>query len=119
MSQSFAAACLLLAILRPCITLRYGAGFANINGHNLEHGDESNPIQNGTCREFLRLNKLNSCCADRRDECYMYHFDTRCYCDNFCDRPHADCCHDAMSTCLGIEELVQIPHVQGTIAVIR
>ncbi len=99
---------LLVTTFDTGVSLRFGAGFADVQVQSLVHGDQTNPNQNGTCREFLRLNSLNACCANRRDECYMYHFDTRCYCDNFCERPQSDCCHDAMSTCLGIEELVQV-----------
>ena len=57
----------------------------------------------GTCAEFKKLNNLtSSCCPDGRDdECYMTHYDTRCYCDTFCNRvnDNSDCCPDASQVC--------------------
>ena len=68
-----------------------------------KHGSRFNEHQGGTCREFLNLNGLRTCCAQRDDECYMIHYDTRCYCDLFCDRSHltdnSDCCPDSEQTC--------------------
>lgn len=55
----------------------------------------------GTCKEFLNINNLDTCCAQREDECYMNHHDTRCYCDVFCSlgTNHYDCCHDGAFEC--------------------
>lgn len=55
----------------------------------------------GTCKEFLRINNLDTCCAQREDGCYMNHYDTRCYCDVFCSlgANHYDCCHDGAFEC--------------------
>ena len=57
---------------------------------------------------FLRINSLNKCCNQRDDDCYMIHYDTRCYCDVFCDRSqlqdNSDCCDDAVKTCSGMPE---------------
>jgi len=66
-----------------------------------KHGDESNKLNVGRCDEFLKLNSLASCCSNRNDECYMYHYDTKCYCDEFCNRrPNSsDCCEDGFQTC--------------------
>lgn len=57
------------------------------SGHNILHG--------ATCAEFLVKNHMNSCCNGRNDECYMIHYDTRCYCDQFCGKNStSDCCPD-------------------------
>lgn len=68
-----------------------------------KHGDKKNEFNGGTCREFLDLNNRQQCCANRDDDCYMIHFDTRCYCDVFCDRSsfpdNSDCCPDAYYVC--------------------
>ena len=68
-----------------------------------KHGNKYNEISGGTCAEFKQLNNLTSiCCPEGRDdECYMKHFDTRCYCDTFCDRlsDNSDCCPDAAKVC--------------------
>ena len=63
------------------------------------HGDRENELNGGTCAEFFKLNDLSQCCAAKQDECYMIHYDTRCYCDVFCNRPSSDCCSDAISVC--------------------
>ena len=38
----------------------------------------------------------------------MIHYDTRCYCDVFCDRSkmldNSDCCPDALEICTGKKE---------------
>ncbi|CAF0732376.1 unnamed protein product [Brachionus calyciflorus] len=75
------------------------------------HGGKQNEEKGGTCTEFLEINGLESCCSQRDDDCYMIHYDTRCYCDVFCDRSSftdsSDCCPDAKSTCsLKTEQLV-------------
>ena len=65
--------------------------------------DSSGP---GSCAEFLRLNKRRECCVERDDECYMWHFDSRCYCDLFCAErvdKWSDCCPDGREACLGIK----------------
>lgn len=71
-----------------------------------KHGDRRNEMVGGTCAEFLQLNSLDQCCSQRDDDCYMVHYDTRCYCDVFCDRSkipdNSDCCPDAGSVCSGI-----------------
>ncbi len=67
------------------------------------HGSQKNEIDGGTCAEFLKLNKMSMCCNQRDDDCFMIHYDTRCYCDIFCDREamndHSDCCPDAGNVC--------------------
>lgn len=67
------------------------------------HGSQQNEIDGGTCAEFIRINRMSTCCLERDDECYMIHFDTRCYCDIFCNREamndHSDCCPDAREVC--------------------
>ena len=79
-----------------------GLGFTSFNPFgNARHGDRKNEENGGTCVEFLQLNGLDQCCAERQDDCYMIHFDTRCYCDVFCDRKESDCCPDAIRTCKG------------------
>ena len=71
-----------------------------------KHGSQQNEVSGGTCNEFLRINTLNTCCSQRDDDCYMIHYDTRCYCDVFCDRSkmhdNSDCCDDAVDTCSGV-----------------
>lgn len=68
-----------------------------------KHGNRRNEFEGGTCREFLDLNGRDQCCSNRDDDCYMIHYDSRCYCDVFCDRSsfpdNSDCCPDAASVC--------------------
>lgn len=65
-----------------------------------KHGDRNHELYGATCREFLNLNNLDTCCTRRDDDCYMIHYDTRCYCDVFCERPDSsDCCPDARGVC--------------------
>jgi hypothetical protein len=68
-----------------------------------KHGTQKNEIDGGTCKEFLEINRLDQCCTKRDDDCFMVHYDTRCYCDIFCDRSsyndYSDCCPDALITC--------------------
>jgi hypothetical protein len=67
------------------------------------HGSQKNEIDGGTCAEFLQINRMDTCCNMRDDDCYMIHYDTRCYCDVFCDREvmndNSDCCPDAAQMC--------------------
>ncbi|CAF0948760.1 unnamed protein product [Brachionus calyciflorus] len=59
------------------------------------HGEDVHLKKGGTCREFLEKNQLSSCCLGRDDDCYMTHYDTRCYCDQFCGKNKTgDCCPD-------------------------
>jgi hypothetical protein len=89
----------------------------NNNNHNsylnsaydsryFKHGTKSNELNGGTCKEFLELNSMQKCCTSRDDDCFMIHYDTRCYCDMFCDRSkfpdNSDCCPDSAETCNGI-----------------
>jgi hypothetical protein len=71
-----------------------------------KHGNQRNELVGGTCAEFIQMNSLDQCCTQRDDDCYMIHFDTRCYCDVFCDRSkipdNSDCCPDAGSVCNGV-----------------
>ena len=70
------------------------------------HGSQENEIDGGTCAEFVQINRMNTCCLERDDECYMIHYDTRCYCDIFCNRDsmndHSDCCPDAKEVCTDV-----------------
>ena len=71
----------------------------------LKHGDKRNEQYGGTCAEFLQINNRNQCCHEEDDEyigneCYMIHFETRCYCDTTCNsRLESDCCPDANHIC--------------------
>ena len=69
--------------------------------NDYKHGDDKNTQIGGTCADFLSLNGLSSCCNSKDDECYMIHYDTRCYCDVFCNRQSGDCCPDALNVCAG------------------
>lgn len=84
---------------------------ASYDARYFKHGSRENEQNGGTCREFLRMNGLNACCASRDDDCYMIHYDTRCYCDIFCDRSrqndNSDCCPDSGETCLGQRPLTR------------
>ena len=84
--------CLLFSIQNKCF----------INGF-LKHGSLYNEKHGATCAEFMLINSLDKCCTERDDDCYMVHYDTRCYCDIFCDREHlldnSDCCPDAVHMC--------------------
>ncbi|KAJ8710861.1 hypothetical protein PYW08_009376 [Mythimna loreyi] len=48
----------------------------------------------------------NQCCKDRQDSCSHRILDSKCYCDQFCNRTagHDDCCPDYPSVCLGIPD---------------
>ncbi len=65
-----------------------------------KHGDPSNLKKGGSCSQFKLINSLNRCCHSRNDECYMVHYDSRCYCDTFCakevNKNVTDCCPDAI-----------------------
>jgi hypothetical protein len=73
--------------------------------NTLKHGNERNKQYGGTCAEFIHLNNLNQCCQEEDDEyigneCYMIHFDSKCYCDVTCNsRLEADCCPDSIHIC--------------------
>lgn len=69
--------------------------------NSFQHGSLDNEQNGGTCAEFKLLNNFTECCQDRDDECYMKHYDTRCYCDTFCSRSkiNTDCCPDAFDQC--------------------
>lgn len=73
--------------------------YQNNNRARYLHGGDLNYKNGGTCAEFKRLNGLTKCCHPRNDECYMIHFDSRCYCDTFCsidiNKNVTDCCPDA------------------------
>ncbi|XP_026728069.1 uncharacterized peptidase C1-like protein F26E4.3 [Trichoplusia ni] len=45
----------------------------------------------------------NTCCKDRQDACSHRILDSKCYCDQFCNRTrgHDDCCPDYPQVCLG------------------
>lgn len=68
-----------------------------------KHGNKRNEYEGGTCREFIDINARQQCCLNRDDDCYMIHYDSRCYCDVFCDRSafpdNSDCCPDAHLVC--------------------
>lgn len=84
---------------------KYGHGYGVYDSRYFRHGDKNNELVGGTCAQFLQLNSLSQCCSQRDDDCYMIHYDTRCYCDVFCDRSkipdNSDCCPDAGSFCSG------------------
>jgi uncharacterized protein YxeA len=86
---------------------KHGHGYGVADSRYFKHGAQQNELNGGTCSEFLKINSLSQCCAHRDDDCYMIHYDTRCYCDVFCDRSkfpdNSDCCPDALATCLGAE----------------
>ena len=83
----------------------HAVGYGVVDSRYFKHGNVKNELEGGTCAEFLRINALNQCCAHRDDDCYMIHYDTRCYCDVFCDRSrvpdNSDCCPDAGPICAG------------------
>ena len=81
----------------------HGHGYGSMDSRYFLHGTRRNEITGGTCEEFIRINAIKKCCANRDDDCYMIHYDSRCYCDLFCDRSkqndHSDCCPDAGDIC--------------------
>ena len=98
----------------PYSSYKKGYGFGSgYDSRYFRHGSPQNERTGGTCTEFLQLNSLSQCCASRDDDCYMIHFDTRCYCDLFCDRSkvpdNSDCCPDAEETCIGKAETLPPP----------
>ena len=67
-----------------------------VDTFHFKHGMRHNEDHGGTCAEFLQINNLSQCCQSRDDNCYIIHYETRCYCDIFCDRnSDSDCCPDA------------------------
>ena len=98
----------------------YANEYAYGDSRYFKHGSQQNELTGGTCNEFLRINSLNKCCNQRDDDCYMIHYDTRCYCDIFCDRSmlqdNSDCCDDAIHTCSGRpEETTHRPSSTSTV----
>ncbi|CAG9570636.1 unnamed protein product [Danaus chrysippus] len=55
----------------------------------------------------------NQCCTDRKDDCShrirVLDINTLCYCDQFCNRTHDDCCPDYEEVCLGKPSNIQEP----------
>uniref|UniRef100_A0A2H1W6W9 SFRICE_022699 n=1 Tax=Spodoptera frugiperda TaxID=7108 RepID=A0A2H1W6W9_SPOFR len=47
--------------------------------------------------------RTGQCCQDRQDSCSHRILDSKCYCDQFCNRTqgHDDCCPDYPQVCLG------------------
>jgi hypothetical protein len=86
-----------------------GFGYNAFDAAVARHGGRRNEDNGGTCKEFLELNSRGQCCANREDDCYMIHYDTRCYCDNFCNRARSDCCPDAIKTCNGGYTITEPP----------
>ncbi|XP_028929862.1 tubulointerstitial nephritis antigen [Ornithorhynchus anatinus] len=59
-----------------------------------------NLFQEHFCRD-------HGCCAERDDACstYFSEMNAICYCDQFCEREHSDCCPDYHSFCSGKPDL--------------
>lgn len=101
-------------------------GFAICEEHPIDdepqqdmfHGTQINMLRGGTCKEFLEKNKRDFCCETRDDDCYIHHFDTRCYCDDFCDRSHlnepGDCCPDVTRSDGNLCELKRLKNFTTT-----
>ncbi len=71
-----------------------------------QHGTDYNEMFGGTCKQFKMLNNLQTCCPERDDNCYMLHFDSRCYCDSFCQLYNTtDCCPDSFLSCARSESV--------------
>ncbi|RNA33934.1 tubulointerstitial nephritis antigen-like [Brachionus plicatilis] len=86
---------ILIVLVVQMVTMAMG-----YDSRYFKHGNRQNEFNGGTCSEFINLNNLDSCCSQRDDDCYMIHYDTRCYCDIFCERPDSsDCCPDAKKVC--------------------
>ncbi len=82
--------------------------FLNLNNYvstkesiNLYHGDHNNQLYGGTCAELKKINNRSECCSTRDDNCFIINFDSKCYCDNYCDYDPAnnDCCSDVIKSC--------------------
>jgi hypothetical protein len=58
----------------------------------------------------MQLNNLPSCCRTEDSDCYMIHYDSRCYCDSVCSSDSSDCCQDAKRTC-AVDSIVKEPIV--------
>ncbi len=75
----------------------------HLDSRFFHHGSQKNEVDGGTCAEFLKINRMDICCNMRDDDCYIIHYDTRCYCDVFCNRAvmndNSDCCPDASQVC--------------------
>lgn len=52
--------------------------------------------------------RKNGCCNGRQDECSVPIKGTLCYCDDFCNRTHDDCCPDYLPYCKGIDTYYQL-----------
>ena len=77
------------------------------DGYN--HGDDKNTQNGGTCEEFLKLNRLSKCCDGSEDDCYMIHFNSRCYCGTECNKQSGGCCPDAFNVCAGQDIMPNSP----------
>jgi hypothetical protein len=62
----------------------------------VNHGESLNRLSGGTCADLMKINNRSKCCEERNDNCFIIHYDTRCYCDSFCEN---DCCSDALINC--------------------
>lgn len=95
----------------------YKYSYGSVDSRYFRHGDRRNEMVGGTCAEFIQINSLDQCCAQRDDDCYMVHYDTRCYCDVFCDRSkipdNSDCCPDAGSVCSGVYDQIATTRKQA------
>lgn len=94
---------ILIVVYSICIGIVFGSnlGYHVLLNQVFKHGDRLNELNGGLCSQFKLLNGIDQCCAGRIDECYMIHYDTRCYCDTFCERSETDCCEDAYDECRG------------------
>lgn len=97
----------LCLVILNAINGQFNNGGLGYDSRYFKHGSSRNEYQGGTCKEFLEINNRNQCCANRDDDCYMIHYDSRCYCDVFCDRSqipdNSDCCPDAYQMCRGVQ----------------
>lgn len=59
--------------------------------------NEDNSDLNGS---YCASRRTRPCCDNRQDECTAPILDTKCYCDEFCDRgENNDCCPDFWTVC--------------------
>ena len=106
-----------LIIVSVSAAYSYAHSYNEVDPRYFRHGSQRNEIDGGTCAEFVRINRMDTCCTMRDDDCYMIHYDTRCYCDVFCNREvmndHSDCCPDAVEVC--VDNYVPTNVTQGSL----
>ncbi len=79
-----------------------------------KHGIPYNEKHGGSCAEFKKINNISKCCQTEDADCYMIHYDTRCYCDSVCMVDTTDCCEDVKMSCFESQTVYTITETTET-----